>query len=198
MKDKITIDIPDGYELGEVLRIPFNNDTVIKWKKKETNPFKVGDWVIYKKGDFIAINIIEIKGDIIWSGGKRGLFAGSTYKSYRLATEEEIVEAQLPSELMTIHRISETGLIETEMSEKYVDKLSLLDDLLIARDIYNEDIKIDYYSYIIHLDFKEEFKVSHAAYVETSKLFAFKSKKRAELFIKNFEKELIEIFKFLK
>ena len=91
-------------------------------------------------------------------------------------------------------------LIKTRLSPKYANKLSILDTLLCLRDEYNRidgfeegfGSKID--KYCIE-NFNGKVKLSESYY--TIKIMHFGKEETAELFLKNFEKQLEQIKEFL-
>lgn len=121
----------------------------------------------------------------------------SDLKNGKIVVKE--VEKKYPTEFnYSIKRHGET--IYANLSEKYANKLSILDTLLCLRDEYNridgfeEGFRFGEEMYCIE-NFEGKL-LSNLSYY-TNKIMHFGKQETAELFLKNFEKQLEQIKEFL-
>jgi hypothetical protein len=91
-------------------------------------------------------------------------------------------------------------LIKTRLSQKYVNKLSILDTLLCLRDEYN---RIDGFTEGFRFGVQNfcitpyEIKLEITPYFSINRIMHFGKEEAAEIFLKNFEEQLEQIKEFL-
>ena len=109
------------------------------------------------------------------------------------------VDKKYPSEFIYDYKRS-GSLLSLAVSEKYEDKLGILDTLLCLRDEYN---RIDGFTEGFNIGRKYwcidnfENKINLSSWTAYNKIMHFRKEETAKLFLKNFEEQLEQIKEFL-